>query len=145
MSGVWGVRPAWPLVMSCPAPTEKLDTGGPEGGAATLGAEGGGGVTGETKEGTAGELDGGKGGRLVKGARVEAGGNWGGEPRRLRKAEDGGDTGGRLGDAEGSWDKGLDTPGTHRAPVNQRAGDIRRHLDQRTVGGFTCAQRRRTG
>lgn len=63
--GVCGVRPAWPLVMSCPALTEKVDMGGPAGGDDILGTEGGGGVMGETKEGAAGELDGGKAGRLV--------------------------------------------------------------------------------
>lgn len=61
ISGVCGVRPAWPLVMSCPAPTEKVDMGGPAGGQDILGTEGGGGVM----EGAAGELDGGKAGRLV--------------------------------------------------------------------------------
>lgn len=126
ISGVCGVRPAWPLVMSCPAPTEKVDMGGPAGGEDILGAERGGGVACETKEGAAGELDGGKGGRLVNGARVEAGGNWEGVPRW--NAEGGG-TGGPLGGAEGLWtgtgldpcrDIGLDTPERQRHITNAR-------------------------
>lgn len=120
ISGVWGVRPAWPLVMSCPALTEKVDMGGPAGGLDIMGTEGGG----ETKVGTAGELGGGKGGRLVKGASVEGGGNWEGVPRWLRKPE-GGETGGRLGDVMELWtgteldpwrDIGLDTPERQRIP-----------------------------
>lgn len=96
--------------------------GGPAGGEDILGAEGGGGVTCETKEGAAGELDGGKGGRLVNGARVVAGGNWEGVPRW--NAE-GGETGGTLGGTEGLWtgtgldpcrDMGLDTPERQRHP-----------------------------
>lgn len=118
ISGVCGVRPAWPLVMSCPAPTEKVDMGGPAGGDNMLVTERGGGVMDETKEGAAGELDGGNAGRLVKGASVEVGGNWEGVPRWPRNTE-GGETGGTLGDTEGLWtgmgldpwrDMGLDTP-----------------------------------
>lgn len=118
MSGVCGVRPAWPLVMSCPALTEKVDKGGPAGGEDILGAEGGGGAMGETKEDAAGQLDGGKAGRLVKGASVDAGGNWEGAPRWPRKAE-GAETGGTPGDTEGLWTGtgaviGLDTPEKQR-------------------------------
>lgn len=126
ISGVWGVRPAWPLVMSWPALTEKADMGGPAGGLDIMGT----GAGGETKAGTAGELGVGMGGRLVKGASVEGGGNWGGNwegvPIWLRKPE-GGETGGRLGDAMELWtgteldtwrDIGLDTPERQRIPFS---------------------------
>lgn len=117
MSGVWGVRPAWPLVMSCPALTGKVDMGGAAGGLDIIGTDG----EGEAKVGTAEELDGGKGGRLVKGASVAGGGNWEGVPIWLRKPEGGG-TVGRLGDIEELWtgteldpwrDIGLETPERH--------------------------------
>lgn len=41
ISGVWGVRPAWPRVMSYPALTEKPVVGGPMGGAERTGPSGG--------------------------------------------------------------------------------------------------------
>lgn len=79
--------------MSCPALTGKVDMGGAAGGVDIIGADGGG----ETKVGTAGELDGGNGGRLVKGASVAGGGNWEVVAIWVRKPEGGG-TVGRLGD-----------------------------------------------
>lgn len=77
ISGVCGVRPAWPRVMSYPALMEKLATGGPTGGATMAGTDGGPGLMEEARGDTEGEVAGGKGELLLKWAeRVEGGGNW---------------------------------------------------------------------
>lgn len=85
--GVCGVRPAWPRVMSYPALIEKLDLGGPTGGADMTGPEG---LMGEARGGIEG--DGAeKGAPLVRAAAtvggVENWEDWGGAgPRGLLKA-----------------------------------------------------------
>lgn len=91
--------------MSYPALIEKLDMGGPVGGAEIPGAEERAGLMGETMGGKAGEEEGTEGGRkaelLVKGEEsAEGGGNWGAVARGLLMAGRGG-TGGRAEDTEG--------------------------------------------
>lgn len=88
ISGVCGVRPAWPLVMSYPALIEKFDTRGPEGGANMPGTEEGGGLMGETIGGKAGEVEGSKSELIVK-ASVEVDGNWGEAAKGLQEAGSG--------------------------------------------------------
>lgn len=106
--------------MSYPALMEKLDMGGPTGGADMPGAEAGGGLMGEPSGSKEGEVEGGKGEPLVKGeARVEAGGNWedreGTVGRGLLKAGREG-RGGRGAVESGGFpmvlgrDRGLDRP-----------------------------------
>lgn len=63
--------------MSYPALMEKLDMGGPTGGADMLETERGGGPMGAARGGKEGEVEGRKGELLVKGeTSVEGGGNW---------------------------------------------------------------------
>ena len=54
ISGVWGVRPPWPRVMSYPALMEKVDVGGPTGGADRTVPEEGGGMLGGPRDGAEG-------------------------------------------------------------------------------------------
>jgi hypothetical protein len=62
INGVWGVRPPWPRVMSYPALMEKVDVGGPTGGAdRTAAAVAGGGPLGGPRDGTEGGERGAKG------------------------------------------------------------------------------------
>ena len=61
ISGVWGVRPPWPRVMSYPALMEKVDVGGPTGGADRTAAAAGGGPLGGPRDGTEGGERGAKG------------------------------------------------------------------------------------
>ena len=121
ISGVCGVRPAWPRVMSYPALMEKLDMGGPTGGAKIPGTEARGGLMGGFRGGTV------AGGRkeelLVKGeASVEVGGKWEVVVSGLMKAGREG-TGGRVVETDGlllatelvpgrDWE--LDRPATQR-------------------------------
>lgn len=112
--------------MSYPALIEKLDMGGPTGGADMLGTEGGGDLMGETRGGKVGEVEERKGGLLVKGeASVDVGGNWEVAGRGLLKAGREG-RGGRAVDTEGlpvetgivpGRDRGLDRPETQRLPM----------------------------
>lgn len=88
--------------MSYPALIEKLDTGGPTGGANKPGTEGGGGLVGKTRGPRGGEVEGRRGGVPVTGeASVEMEGNWEVAARGLLNAWWGG-TGGRAVDTEGS-------------------------------------------
>lgn len=130
--------------MSYPALIEKVDTGGPTGGADMPGTEGGGGLMGETRGGKAGEVEGRKGELLVKGeASVELGGNWEVAARGLLKAGREG-RGGRAVDAEGlltetelvpGGDRGLDRPETQRTPQ----GCFSMCLSVQLSSGFTCS------
>lgn len=87
--------------MSYPALIEKLDMGGPTGGANKPGTEGGGGLMGKTRGPKAGEVEGRRGGMLVIGeASVEVEGDWEVAARGLLKAGWEG-TGGRAVDTEG--------------------------------------------
>lgn len=109
--------------MSYPALMEKLDMGGPTGGADMPGAEAGGGLMGEVSGGKEGEVEGGKGEPLLKGEEsVEVGGNWEGREgaagRGLLKAGMEG-RGGRVVESGGfpmetalvlGRDRGLDRP-----------------------------------
>lgn len=74
--------------MSYPALIEKLDTGGPKGGANMPGTEEGGGLMGETIGGNAGEVEGNKVELTVK-ASMEVGGNWGEAARNWGEAAKG--------------------------------------------------------
>lgn len=108
--------------MSYPALIEKLDTGGPTGGANTPEAEGVGGLMEEVRGGTEREGVGGKGELLVKGeGSVEGGRKWeeGGDRGLLKAGREG--TGGRSVETEvepmetelvPGGDKGLDRPET---------------------------------
>lgn len=111
--------------MSYPALMEKLDMGGPTGGADMPGAEEGGGLMGEARGGKEGGVEGRKGELLVKGeASVEVEGNWAVGARGLLKAGRDG-TGGRAVEIEElpmktelvpGRDRGLDRPEIQRTP-----------------------------
>lgn len=114
--------------MSYPAPTEKLDTGGPTGGGNMLEAVEGG-LMEEAWGGKEKETAGGTGELLVKGeASVEAGGNWeereSGAARGLLKAGSGG-TLGREVETDGELivpgrGSEVDRPEKQRETSNQR-------------------------
>lgn len=124
--------------MSYPALMEKLDTGGPTGGADMPGAEPGGGPMEEARGGREGEVEGGNGELLVKWeASEEGGGKW--EDREGCGAR------GLLNGMEGTGGNAVETEGepmeTELVPERDRGLDIPMVIG----GGLTVAATVRGG